>query len=65
MGNILSQHYENQNIEQYNTRQRLLHYISVKIADTDPNSPQATDILWMAKNYEKITGNRKLIDLLR
>lgn len=65
MGSSMSRIYDDMAEEQWSKDKKWLEELGEKIKNINPNYHEFSDLLWIEKNYDKILGNRRLIELLR
>lgn len=65
MGSSISKIYDDLAEEQWQKDREKLEELAERIRNLNPNSQDFRDLVWMERNYDRIIGNRKLIELLR
>jgi hypothetical protein len=65
MGSSLSKIYDDMAAEQWDRDKKMLEELGEKIKEINPNSQEFRDLVWVKNNFDRIIGNRRLIELLR
>ena len=65
MGSSLSKIYDDLAEEQWQKDKEWLQELGDRIKEINPSSQEFRDLVWLEKNYDRIIGNRRIIELLR
>jgi N-dimethylarginine dimethylaminohydrolase len=65
MGSSLSKIYDDMAEEQWDQDKKMLEKLGEEIKEINPHSQEFRDLVWVKNNFDRIIGNRRLIELLR
>ena len=65
MGSSLSRIADDLADEQWDRDKKMLEELGEKIKEINPNSMEFRDLVWVKNNFDRITGNKRIIELLR